>query len=151
MNRTILLGAALAALCAPPAMASTPPNISQTVGVCDPNFPQRCIKPDSSGAVPVTGAVTVPASAPYIFTSTGFQLVASFSTSTGFTPPATSTVCFIQAEGNSVRYRTDGVAPTSSTGALLSTGVQLQLTASLTTVKFIPTTGSSTLDVDCYK
>lgn len=95
----------------------------------------------------VSGSVTA---APYIFTSTGFQQVASFSTSTGFTPAAGSKICYIQAEGNPVRYRTDGVAPTATIGQLLPTGVQLAETASLSTIRFIPTTGSSTLDVDCY-
>lgn len=89
--------------------------------------------------------------APYVFTSTGFQQVGSFSTSTGFTPPATSTVCYIQAEGNSVRFRTDGVAPTALVGQLLQTGQLLTETANLAGIRFIPTTGSATLDVDCYR
>lgn len=99
----------------------------------------------------VNANITVGASAPYILTSTGFQQVGSFSTATGFTPPATSTVCFIQAEGNSVRFRTDGTNPTASVGQLLPVGALMTETANLSGTKFIPTTGSATLDVDCYK
>lgn len=91
------------------------------------------------------------ASPPYVFTSTGFVAVTSFSTATGFTPPATSTVCFITPEGNPVRFRTDGTNPTATVGQLVPANSQLALTANLTGVKFIPTTGSATLDVDCYK
>lgn len=91
------------------------------------------------------------AAAPYMYSPTGFVPVASFSTSTGFTPPTGSTVCFIQAEGNSVRFRTDGVAPTASVGQLFPTNVLMQLTAGLSTFRAIPTSGSATLDVDCYK
>lgn len=40
------------------AYAAPPANISQTVGVCDPVYPQRCIKPDTNGAIPVTGSFT---------------------------------------------------------------------------------------------
>lgn len=84
-------------------------------------------------------------------TSTGYQQTASFSTSTGFTPPAGSTICFIQTETVSVRYRTDGVAPTATVGQLLPVGSQLQLSVNLAGVRFIPTSGSTVLDVDCYK
>lgn len=107
------------------------------------------------GGAPFTlGQQTQAAALPTVsaaLTSTGFVLVSSFSVSTGFTPPANSTVCFVQAEGNNVRFRTDGTAPTASTGQLLPTSVLMQLTANLAGVRFIPVTGSATLDVDCYK
>lgn len=40
------------------AAGQVPKNISMTVGVCDPVYGQRCIKPDTNGAVPVTGSLT---------------------------------------------------------------------------------------------
>jgi hypothetical protein len=88
---------------------------------------------------------------PYILTPLGFQTVASFSASTGFTPPTGATVCFIQAEGNPVRWRDDGTAPTASAGQLLPLNTLLTYSAALSAVRFIPTTGSSTLDVGCYR
>lgn len=112
-----------------------------TLSGCQPGYTSCFQQYGPSGASP----------APYVLTSTGFQQVASFSTSTGFTPPAGSTICYIQAEGNSVRFRTDGVAPTATVGQLLAVGALLAETASLSTIKFIPTTGNATLDVDCYR
>lgn len=84
-------------------------------------------------------------------TSTGYQQLTSVSTATGFTPPALTNICFIQTETVSVRFRTDGTAPTASVGQLLAVGSLLQETASLSTIKFIPTSGSTIIDVDCYK
>lgn len=46
--------AALALISAAPAFAQVPRNITMTVGVCDPVYPQRCAKPDTTGALPVT-------------------------------------------------------------------------------------------------
>lgn len=40
------------------ALAAPPANISQTVGVCDPVWPQRCIKPAVDGSIAVTGTLT---------------------------------------------------------------------------------------------
>ena len=99
-------------------------------------------------AVPTGGTV---AAAPYVFTSTGFQQLTGVSTATGFTPPATSTVCFITTETVAARYRTDGTNPTASVGSQLAVGNVLVLTASLATVKLIPVSGSTILDIDCYK
>lgn len=115
------------------------------------NFTYLTVGPHGELCISGSGGGGGGATAPYVLTSTGFQKVASFSASTTFTPPATSTVCFIQAEGNPVRFRTDGTAPTATVGQLLAVGAVLQETASLSTIAFIPTTGSATLDVDCYK
>lgn len=38
-----------------PSEASTPANITNTVGVCDPNFPQRCIAPGADGSLMIAG------------------------------------------------------------------------------------------------
>lgn len=32
-----------------------PPNIANSVGVCDPRYPQRCIKPAADGSIVVSG------------------------------------------------------------------------------------------------
>lgn len=124
---------------------------SATAGVTPAGGLAVAIIDASGNQAGIIGNPLVAQAAAYALTSTGFQQVASFSTSTGFTPPAGSTVCFIQAEGNSVRFRTDGSAPTATIGQLLATGVLLQETANLAGIKFIPTTGNATLDVDCYR
>lgn len=52
-----IVGLTAAAFCASGAIAvAAPSNISQTVGVCDPSFPQRCLKPAADGSIAVTGA-----------------------------------------------------------------------------------------------
>lgn len=38
--------------------SSTPANITNTVGVCDPMFPQRCIAPAVDGSLVVSGTIT---------------------------------------------------------------------------------------------
>lgn len=40
------------------ALASTPANITNTVGVCDPDFPQQCIAPAADGSLVVSGTVS---------------------------------------------------------------------------------------------
>ena len=53
--------------------AAPPTNITNTVGVCDPNAPTHCVAPTSSGAIPVTmgmggGIIVLPTSLlPYAF------------------------------------------------------------------------------------
>lgn len=60
MRRTIAglfaLGALFGAFSV--AHAAPLPSTSMDVGVCDPRSPQNCIKPNSSGAVPITGSIT---------------------------------------------------------------------------------------------
>lgn len=47
----------------PTAQAAPPPNISYTVGVCDPSFPLRCIKPATDGSITVTATTTAKSTA----------------------------------------------------------------------------------------
>lgn len=60
MRRTIAglfaLGALFGAFSV--AHAAPLPSTSMDVGVCDPRSPQNCIKPNSSGAIPITGSIT---------------------------------------------------------------------------------------------
>lgn len=87
-----------------------------------------------------------------VLVSTGFQQVSvTNGAAVGFTPGAGSQMCVIQTETQSVRFRTDNVAPTTSVGQLIGTGQVWQFTANLSGVKFIATAGTATLDVDCFK
>lgn len=63
----LALGAALLLLA--PAFAAPPPNISYTVGVCDPSYAQRCIKPAADGSITTTNGGT-PAAPSYVSPST---------------------------------------------------------------------------------
>lgn len=55
MNIGLVTGAFLL-LSSPSAFAAPYPTIAQDVGVCDPNAPTHCAKPDASGNLPVTGS-----------------------------------------------------------------------------------------------
>lgn len=41
-----------------PAFAAPNPTVSYDVGVCDPSFPLRCIKPAADGSIAVSGSLT---------------------------------------------------------------------------------------------
>ena len=88
----------------------------------------------------------------------GYQQITSLSGSTALTVPtrdlnglsAKPTIALIQAETQAVRWRDDGVAPTSSVGMPLATGVTLQYDGDLTNIRFIEQTGSAKLNVAYY-
>jgi hypothetical protein len=66
--------------------------------------------------------------------------------------PAGATMMAVQAETANIRYRDDGVAPTSSIGQLLVSGQNPMLyTGTLSAIQFIAATGSPILDVSFYR
>lgn len=93
-----------------PGVAQVPKNISQTVGVCDPAYPTRCIKPDASGIVPVSGTVT----------ATNASIGA-----TGAAAPASATeIGFVNGSGNLTAPSATNPLPASLTPlATAATGV----------------------------
>lgn len=79
IRQKMLLGALCAGAWIVPAAATPPANISQTVGVCDPWFPQNCLAPTSGGALPVAPAASPSSqtnSASTITTGGTFQTIA---------------------------------------------------------------------------
>lgn len=117
MNKTFLASLVLVAFVATAAVAQ-PPNISQTVGVCDPVYPKRCAKPDVNGALPVTGSIT--ASNPSVGT-------------TGATAPASATeMGGKDASGNLQAARTDSFGGFIG-GTATGTPTRTTLTASAST------------------
>lgn len=117
--------------------------IYQPLGTCN-----GCV------ALPVTPSGGTQA-APYAATPLGFGQQATFSTSTTLPAIPVGTICAVVAvETNPVRYRDDGVAPTATVGQLVTVGQPLSLceiSSGLSAVRFIPTTGSATIDVSFYK
>lgn len=57
----------------------------------------------------------------------------------------------IQAEGDNIRWRDDGIDPTSSVGMLLPDGADIFYTGNLYAIKFIETTGSGVLNISYYE
>lgn len=61
MGRGLVILAACIAALAGPASPAPAPNISYSVGVCDPSFPARCIKPTIDGSVVISAGVALSA------------------------------------------------------------------------------------------
>lgn len=66
-------------------------------------------------------------------------------------PNATGTSVVFQPEGNSIRWRADGVDPTSSIGHLVTAGTTVKFTGDLTKLRFIEVAASATLNVSVFE
>jgi hypothetical protein len=86
----------------------------------------------------------------------GVVQLSAFSTATGLTdvPAGTATMVF-SVEGEPVRYRDDGTAPTATVGVLLpvTTGEPYVYISpiGIRSIQFIPTTGSATINAAFYR
>lgn len=88
----------------------------------------------------------------------GYQQITSLSAAANLTVPATdkagnkqqATFALIIAEGQPVRWRDDGTAPTASVGMTLAVGVPLQYDGDLTSIRFIETAASAKLNISYY-
>ena len=88
-------------------------------------------------------------------TSLGYCQLTSVSAATPIsTCPIPSNATFVNViiEGQTVRYRTDGVNPTASVGMLLDIGADkvFSVTA-LKNIKFIETAPTATVDLEFYR
>lgn len=88
----------------------------------------------------------------------GYQQITDLSSAVGLTVPAVDeagnkmmpTRAFIVAEGNSVRWRDDGTAPTASVGMILIQNNVLSYDGDLNNIKFIQTGAGAKLNVSYY-
>lgn len=98
---------------APPreAHASTPANITQTVGVCDPMFPQRCIAPAVDGSIVVSGSVT--ASSGAVLGATGIGTTSAINTANTAPGDGTGSLSVQGAPGSN---SSAGLTPTTNVG-----------------------------------
>jgi hypothetical protein len=93
-----------------------------------------------------------------ITTRLGYQQITSLSASTGLTVPNRDlnglnqkpVIALITPEGQAVRWRDDGIAPTATVGMPLSVGVTLQYDGDLTQIKFIEQTASAKINITYY-
>lgn len=93
-----------------------------------------------------------------ITSTMGYQQITSLSASTGLTVPtrtqiglaSTPAIAIITPEGQAVRWRDDGVAPTAAVGMPLAAGVTLQYDGDLTKIRFIEQTAGAKLNVTYY-
>ena len=64
--------------------------------------------------------------------------------------PGGSTLAIIQCQGQPVRWRDDGTAPTSTVGMLMNVGDVLRYDGPIEKLRFIETAASATLNVSFY-
>lgn len=66
-------------------------------------------------------------------------------------PSSTGTTVVFQPESQSIRWRPDGVAPTSTVGFLVTAGTTVCFNGDLSKVQFIEVAGGATLNVAVYE
>ena len=92
-----------------------------------------------------------------VTTCFGYEQI-TVNTSKGLTVPTTApdglnakpVFALIVAEGAAVRWRDDGVAPTSTVGMPLAVGVPLQYDGDLTKIRFIQQIATGIINVSYY-
>ncbi len=83
----------------------------------------------------------------------GYQQLTGLSSAQSLTIPAGTRLAIFQAEAQNVRWRDDGINPTSSVGMLMQPGDVFIYTGMFTgaTIKFIEVTASAKVNVSYYK
>lgn len=72
----------------------------------------------------------------------------SLVTATGLTVPAGTTVAYIQAEGQQVRWYDDGTVPTATTGNVIDILVTLPYSGDFTKLRLIEVAPSAVLNIE---
>lgn len=87
----------------------------------------------------------------------GYQQIAVLTSSSALTVPGAATgvtparIAVIQCEGQPVRWRDDGTAPTASVGMRLLVGQELRYDGDLNSIRFIEEAASAKLNVSYYE
>lgn len=83
--------------------------------------------------------------------NSGYYQYAAGSLATAQPIKGSGTAALIQAEAQSVRYRGDGVDPTSTVGMLISPGECVWYTGDLTKLRFIQVSAGAILNIHVFK
>ena len=83
-------------------------------------------------------------------TCLGYQQITSLSSSTALTVPAGATMALIVPETQNVRWRDDGVAPTTTVGMPVLTNTSMSYDGDLKAIRFIAATSGAILNVSYY-
>lgn len=81
----------------------------------------------------------------------GSQYGLTVATATSLTVPAGASVAIITVEGQAVRVRQDGTAPTATVGMPIWANSTMIFNGPLANLQFIQTSATATLDVDYYR
>lgn len=142
---------ALAALVLAPVTVSAAPQPPTSAIYCA-NAGLTAFGPCGSSGFPlnVTGGGGG-SSAPYVATPLGYQQITNLTAATSLTVPTGATFAQIYVEGEGIRYRDDGVAPTATVGQPVSAQTGFQYSGNLANIQFIQQVASATIDVVYYK
>jgi hypothetical protein len=103
---------------------------------------------DAGGSLTVDGTVSTK---PATLTPLGYEQVTVGTTAVGLTVPVGAKLALIQVDVRSVRWRDDGVNPTTSVGMRQAAGTQFEYSADLSAIKFIRAeNANATLNVSYY-
>ena len=83
-------------------------------------------------------------------TCLGYQQITSLSSSTALTVPAGASMAVIVPEGQALRWRDDGVAPTATVGMPVYVGAVLNYDGDLKLIRFIQQASGGILNVSYY-
>lgn len=81
----------------------------------------------------------------------GFEQITDLSSAVGLVVAEGANAALIQAETQDVKWRADGMDPTSTVGQLLAAGDSIFYTSDLTVIKFLEVTGGAKLNVHYYE
>jgi len=99
--------------------------------------------------VPVAGSRDI---SPSALQPAGYQQFRNISAVQALNPPVGASIALIQCEGVDFRWTDDGVtAPNPTVGMYLVAQTILAYTGDLNKIKFIPVSGSGTLNISYYR
>lgn len=81
----------------------------------------------------------------------GYQQITALAASTGLSVPAGANIALVQAQGQAVRYRDDGTAPTAAVGMPIAVGGSLTYNGDLAAIRFIEQALGAVLNVLYYQ
>jgi hypothetical protein len=85
-----------------------------------------------------------------LLTPLGYQQITSLTAATALTVPTGATLAIVYVEAQAVRYRDDGVAPTTTIGMPLISGAQFQYAGTLSAIQFIAESAGAILNISYY-
>lgn len=80
----------------------------------------------------------------------GFQQITGLSAVKGLTVPTGARMCRIEAATQAVRWRDDGMVPSSTVGMTLAAGASIDYDGELTRIQFVEAAASAVLNISYY-